>query len=131
MELAKTGRFADAMDSADAGVARSSADVRTLVATAHRATYLRRLWARLGLQPTLFECPWPQADAALAAEESMTIVVQVNGKVRDSLEVPVGTEMDRVVELARAREKVIRYLAGQEMAKTITVPGKLVNFVVK
>lgn len=135
MELTnELGSFADAMDGADAGDrAVFSEGVRTLVALlAPIAPHIcDELWARLGLQPTLFECPWPQADEALAAEESMTIVVQVNGKVRDSLEVPVGTEMDRVVELARAREKVSRHLAGQEIVKTITVPGKLVNFVVK
>jgi leucyl-tRNA synthetase len=88
------------------------------------------LWERLGLAPSLLEQPWPQADESLAAEETIAIVVQVMGKLRDSVDVPAG-DMDEAVELALASEKVQRHLEGKEVVKTIKVPDRLINFVVK
>ena len=60
------------------------------------------LWERLGLRAPILAQPWPQADASLDAEETITIAVQVMGKLRDSIEVPAGTDMDRAVEQALA-----------------------------
>ncbi len=88
------------------------------------------LWERMGLEPSLFERDWPQADEKLAAAETITIVVQVNGRVRDSLDVPAGTEMDEVAEMALESEKVVKYVEGKEIAKIIKVPDRLVNVVV-
>jgi leucyl-tRNA synthetase len=61
----------------------------------------------------------------------VTVVVQVNGKVRDRLEVPRGIEMESVVEEAQARPKVLAFTEGKQVVKVVTVPDKLVNIVVR
>ena len=61
----------------------------------------------------------------------MTVVVQVNGKLRDRLEVPVDAEQDDVLALARAAANTVRFLEDKQVVKEIFVPGKLVNFVVR
>jgi len=87
------------------------------------------LWERLGLPDTTFEQQWPLADEQMAAEEQITIVVQVNGKVRDKLQVPAGTDMAIAQELALASEAVQRHIQDKDIQKIIPVPGKLINIV--
>jgi leucyl-tRNA synthetase len=87
------------------------------------------LWQRLGNE-RLWEQPWPEADPALLMQDSFELVVQVNGKVRDRIEVPAGLSDDELAERARASEKVQAHLNGKEIRQTIVVPGKLVNLVV-
>jgi leucyl-tRNA synthetase len=79
----------------------------------------------------VWETPWPTADAALLHHETYTLVVQVNGKRRDQIEVAQGTPDAELLELARASENVRRHLDGKQIAKEIVVPGKLVNLVVR
>jgi leucyl-tRNA synthetase len=88
------------------------------------------LWERLGMGGRLWEAAWPEADAALLQDETVEVVVQVNGKVRDRLQVPSSIDDEELVALARASERVGAYLNGGEPRKTIVVPHKLVNFVV-
>jgi leucyl-tRNA synthetase len=85
------------------------------------------LWERLGHR-RLWESPWPVADPALVASETVEVVVQVNGKLRDRLHVPVGTPEDELVALAMASERVRAHVEG-EPKKTIVVPDRLVNLV--
>ena len=85
------------------------------------------LWERLG-HGRLWETPWPVADAALVAAETVEVVVQVNGRLRDRLHVPVGTPDGELVALALASERVQAHLEG-EPKKTIVVPDRLVNLV--
>ncbi len=87
------------------------------------------LWSVLGRERLWLE-PWPVADEAMLARETVEIVVQVNGKVRDRLHVSAATAEAELVSLARASERVRVHLNGGEPRKTIVVPGKLVNFVV-
>jgi leucyl-tRNA synthetase len=75
--------------------------------------------------------PWPAADVALAVGEAIEVVVQVNGKVRDRLSVAPDTPKEELERLALASEKVQAHLNGQGIVKTVVVPGKLVNFVVR
>ncbi len=135
MELSNDLRhFAGAMNREDAADrAVFSEGVRALVAVLSPITphICDELWARMGEEPSLFEREWPQADESLAAAEVVTIVVQVNGKVRDNVDVPAGTEMDEVAELALGREKLAKYVEGKEIVKVIKVPDKLINIVVK
>jgi len=86
------------------------------------------LWERLGHE-RLWEQPWPQADLALLEVDTVEVVVQVNGRIRDRLQVSPDLPDDELVALARASEKVQSHLDGGEAARTVVVPGKLVNFV--
>ena len=86
------------------------------------------LWSKLGHEG-LWEAPWPVADPAMLEVESVEVVVQVNGKIRDRLQVSPDLDEDELVALARASERVGEYLDGEEPARTVVVPGKLVNFV--
>jgi leucyl-tRNA synthetase len=87
------------------------------------------LWERLG-RDRLWEQPWPQADPRLLERETFELVVQVNGRVRDRVEVDAGLSDEELVERAKELPKVRAHLDGKEIRKTIVVPGRLVNLVV-
>jgi leucyl-tRNA synthetase len=89
------------------------------------------IWRRLGHADTLAYEPWPAADERYLAVETVTVVVQVNGKLRDRLAVPAGADEAAVRELALASEKVAPHLAGKRIVKAVYVPGKLLNLVVR
>jgi leucyl-tRNA synthetase len=74
--------------------------------------------------------PWPVADAALLVTSTQTIAVQVQGKLRATLEVPVEATADEVIQAAEADVNVVRALEGQNVVKRIYVPGRVVNFVI-
>ncbi|MBZ5591411.1 MAG: leucine--tRNA ligase [Acidobacteriia bacterium] len=96
------------------------------------APYLaQELWDELGRTGPVFRQPWPSYDAELAKEDEVQWVVQVNGKLRSHYLAPLGTPVDHVVEGTRADPKVQAYLNGKQELKVITVPDKLVNFVVR
>jgi leucyl-tRNA synthetase len=79
----------------------------------------------------LWEEPWPTAEPALLATDTFELVVQVNGKLRDRIEVPADASRDEQERLARESPRVPAHLDAGELAKTVVVPGKLVNFVVR
>jgi leucyl-tRNA synthetase len=89
------------------------------------------LWGMLGHTGMVLKSRWPAADPALMQEDVVTIVVQVNGKLRGQIEVANPPEEKRVFEAVDANEKVQQWLAGKQIVKRIYVPGKLVNVVVK
>ncbi|TMD06789.1 MAG: leucine--tRNA ligase [Chloroflexi bacterium] len=84
------------------------------------------LWERLGGRGLCGEQPWPVYDAALAAEPQVTLVVQVDGKLRDRLEVPPGLPEEEAVRLALASERVRPYLNGGTPRRVIYVPDRLI-----
>jgi leucyl-tRNA synthetase len=88
------------------------------------------LWAYLGKSYSIHTQSWPEVDEAAAAEEQITLVIQVNGKVRDRISVPVDISEEKAKELALSSEAVGKYLQGKDPRKVILVPGKLVNIVV-
>jgi leucyl-tRNA synthetase len=88
------------------------------------------LWSRRGKPYSIHLQSWPAVDEAAAAEEEITLVVQVNGKVRDRLIVPVTITQDEVKALALASETIQKILEGKSPKKVILVPGKLVNIVI-
>jgi leucyl-tRNA synthetase len=79
----------------------------------------------------VWEEQWQEADRDLLVAETFELVVQVNGKVRDRIEVPAGASEEEQERLARQSPKVESHLNGRQVAKTVVVPGKLVNFVVR
>ena len=88
------------------------------------------LWHRLGHADTLAYVEWPSYDPALCIEDTVTVAVQINGKLRATLEVPRGTDQAAAQAAALADERVKRYVNGSELRKVIYVPDKLLNLVV-
>jgi leucyl-tRNA synthetase len=88
------------------------------------------VWERLHGE-RVWEQPWPEADPTLLASDTVTLVVQVNGKLRDRIEAGADAPREELLRLARESEKVGRYLDGKEVVKEVVVPGKLVNLVVR
>ena len=79
----------------------------------------------------VWEQPWPEADPALLERDTYMLVVQVNGKLRDRIEVASDAAESELVELAKSSDNVQRHLDGKAIVKEIVVPGRLVNLVVK
>jgi len=79
----------------------------------------------------VWEQPWPEADPQMLVSDTVTLVVQVNGKLRDRIEAPAEAPKEELLRLARESEKVAKHLDGQQIVKEIVVPGKLVNLVVR
>jgi leucyl-tRNA synthetase len=89
------------------------------------------LWHRLGHTESVHNQKWPQWDEALAKEDEITLVVQVNGKLRDRPTVPASITEEEAKKMARSSEKVQPFILGKTIVNVIYVPGKLVNIVVK
>jgi leucyl-tRNA synthetase len=87
-------------------------------------------WALLGHQPSIFETSWPKADPAALKEETLLIIVQVNGRVRAKIDVEATLGEEDIKRLAIRHEKVGQYIEGREIKKIIYVPKRLVNIVV-
>ena len=79
----------------------------------------------------VWEQPWPIADPAFLETETFELVCQVNGKVRDRLLAPAAADKDELIELALAAPNVLAHVDGKQVVKTIVVPGRLVNVVVR
>ena len=79
----------------------------------------------------LWEQPWPEADPEMLVADVVTLVVQVNGKLRDRIEAPADSSQETLLELAHASAKVRAHTEGHDVVKEIVVPGKLVNLVVR
>lgn len=88
------------------------------------------LWQQLGQKGSVHTSDWPSWDETLLASDTVSIVVQVNGKLRGNIEIPTDADEAAVVAVAQSDKKVAGYLADQKIKKTIYVPGRLINFVV-
>jgi len=88
------------------------------------------LWEELGGEYSVHQQPWPEYDPELARSERITMVAQVNGKVRDRIEVDANISEEEMKEVALSSPKVLRFIEGREVRKVVVVPGKLVNIVV-
>jgi leucyl-tRNA synthetase len=109
--------------------ARYAAETAVSLIQPYAPHIAEELWERLGHE-RLWEQPWPEADPALLARETFELVIQVNGKVRDRVQVAADTPEQELIELAKASARVQAHLDGKTIRQTIVVPRKLVNLVV-
>jgi leucyl-tRNA synthetase len=113
----------------------AAADARFAVETAvsliqpYAPHIAEELWGVLGHE-RLWEEPWPSYDPALLVSDTFVLVIQVNGRVRDRVEVSASLSDDELAELAKGSERVQGFLDGKQIRQTVVVPGKLVNLVV-
>ena len=88
-----------------------------------------QLWQELGRDGAIIDAPWPQVDESALVQDTLTLVIQVNGKLRGQIEVPATASREDVEAAARDNEGVLRFTEGLSIRKVIVVPGKLVNIV--
>jgi leucyl-tRNA synthetase len=88
------------------------------------------IWERMGKSGTTYHASWPDYDPSIAAQEEITLVVQVNGKLRDRIQVPANSDNETLKQIALASSKVQEMLNGKQIRNVIVVPGKLVNVVI-
>jgi leucyl-tRNA synthetase len=93
--------------------------------------FTEELWHRIGNENSVHRQNWPKWDSKFIKEDIFTLVVQVNGKVRDKMEIPVNMSEDEIKDLAMQSKKVEKYLDGKQVIKSIYVENKLLNLVVK
>ena len=87
------------------------------------------LWQSFGHDQLIIDASWPALDASALVQDSLQLVIQVNGKLRGQIEVPADISREQVEAVARENENVLRYTEGLTIRKVIVVPGKLVNIV--
>jgi leucyl-tRNA synthetase len=128
--IAQLYELTSAIEKAKPSATRHEA-VRTLVLLAAPAAphLAEESWAALGEDGMIAEAPWPSFDPALLVDEQVTLAVQVNGKLRDTLSAPRGLDRAAAEALALSSDRVQRQLAGAEPRKVIVVPDRLVNIV--
>jgi leucyl-tRNA synthetase len=89
------------------------------------------LWAEIGNKESIFKQAWPKYNPALVKDETINLVIQINGKIRDTIEVSADISEEEAKKIALESEKVKKWLEGKETIKVIFVKGKLVNIVIK
>jgi leucyl-tRNA synthetase len=130
MELTTaTRRAIDSGPGAGDPAVREAAETLTVLLSLFAPYTAEECWELLGHDPSVAQATWPVADQALLVEELVTCVVQVDGKVRDRLEVPPGIGADDLQAQALATAGVSRALAGREVHKVIVRAPRLVNVV--
>jgi len=88
-----------------------------------------QLWLELGHQGAIIDAQWPAVDESALVQDSLQLVIQVNGKLRGHIDMPASATREEVEAAARANENVLRFTEGLSIRKVIVVPGKLVNIV--
>ncbi len=124
MELVNTAYKEPAISNADA-------EAMTLMLAPYAPHLAEEVWEKLGHKSTLAYVSWPKFDSSLVTEDTVTLSIQVNGKLRGTLVVDKSAAKTDIIALAKKCEGVEKHLEDKEIVKEIFVPGKIVSFVVK
>ena len=131
MELLNTVAKTELASDADRAAVQEAWVSAVLIISPIAPHIAHELWALLGMSEPLVGYPWPAVDTAALEQDSLTLVVQVNGKVRGQVDVAKDADKDAILALAKADANVQRHLEGKTVRKEIVVPSKLVNIVVR
>ncbi|NEX13865.1 MAG: leucine--tRNA ligase [Prosthecochloris sp.] len=110
---------------------RTAVETLLLLLSPYAPHICEELWEAIGHDTSITEENWPLFDPALAADNEVTIAVQVNGKLRGTVTAPAGSPKNFLLDSARKEESVRKFLDGMSIIKEVVVPDRLVNFVVK
>ena len=112
-------------------IPKSVMETLALLLSPYAPHLAEEMWEMLGHKPSIANENWPTWDEALCAEDTIEMVVQVNGKLRARIPMPAAASKEEMLEVAKKDAKIVPYLDGRTLVKEIVVPGKLVNLVVK
>jgi leucyl-tRNA synthetase len=128
--IAKLMELSHDIASAEAGAPREVAEMVVLALAPFAPHMCEELWERLGHGESLVWAPYPEPDPALLVLDTVSVAVQVNGKLRGVADVPAGADQETVEAAARAQERVASALDGKTVRRVVHVPDRLMNFVV-
>lgn len=92
---------------------------------------MEELWSKFGHDESITYAKWPEFDESKLVSDTVEMIIQVNGRLRDKLSLPVDTDKEKIKELALSDEKIQKFIDGKDVAKVIVIPNKIVNIVVK
>jgi len=122
--------FANHLQSLKEGIPEEPLIKLTLCLSPFAPHLCEEIWSMLGNADTLAYETWPTFDEAMCEEKTVTMGVQVNGKVRGEIELPKDADEAEAKEMALSNEKVMKFIDGREVKKFIYVPGRIVNVVI-
>jgi leucyl-tRNA synthetase len=93
--------------------------------------FCEELWEQLGHQESLSLVSWPKANEQIILKNKTILVVQINGKVRDKLEVEEGLSQEQILDVLKKNKKIIKWLDGEAIKNVIFVPNKIINLLTK
>lgn len=130
MELTNSVMKFDATSDADREVRSEAVEAIVILLSPITPHITEHLWSGLGHQNSLMDVPWPKVREDALTRNTLTLVVQVNGKLRGRIEVPSDADQATILTMARNEPQVTKFLKGMVEKKAIVVPQKLVNLVV-
>ena len=130
MELTNSIMKFDATSDADRAVRSEAVEAIVILLSPITPHITEHLWSGLGHQNSLMDVPWPKVREDALTRNTLTLVVQVNGKLRGRIEVPSDADQATILTMARDEPQVAKFLEGMVEKKAIVVPQKLVNLVV-
>ena len=130
MELTNSVMKFDAISDADRAVRSEAVEAIVILLSPITPHITEHLWSGLGHQNSLMDVPWPKVREDALTRNTLTLVVQVNGKLRGRIEVPSDADQATILTMARNEPQVTKFLEGMVEKKAIVVPQKLVNLVV-
>ena len=116
-------------EDADRGTLAEALETAVILLAPFAPHLAEELWRAMGHETSVHEQPWPSYDPEMLVEEEVEMAVQINGRVRDKLVVPVTADRETVEQLALNQERIKNHLSGKTVRKVIVVPKKLVNIV--
>ena len=128
-ELANTISAFRARDAGDSWALREALEVFVRLIGPMTPHLAEQLWQELGHQALLADAPWPVADAALLVDDTVTVAVQLNGKLRGTIQLPKDAPKDTAETAALALPELVRGLDGKTPKRVIVVPNRIVNVV--
>ena len=130
MELVNAAyKYLDETDEVNDGLLKEVVETIILLLAPFAPHMTEELWANLDYAGSVHNEVWPEYEAEATKKDEIEIVVQVNGKVRDKVEVPADIDDEELKQVAKEQENVQRHIEGKEIVKEIVVPKKLVNIV--
>ncbi|WP_096087396.1 leucine--tRNA ligase [Agaribacterium haliotis] len=127
--LNEVTRHADRNSELGLAVEREALDAAVLVLAPIVPHIAHELWSALGHEGAVIDASWPKVDESALTRSSITLIVQVNGKLRAKIDVPADADKEKLEHLALADDNVQKFIDGKMIRKVIVVPGKLVNVV--
>lgn len=112
-------------------ISKSDAESMTLLLAPYAPHLAEEVWEKLGHKSTIAYAQWPSYDEKLVVDDTVTLSIQINGKLRGTLTVSKSAQKDEIITQAKQAEGVDKHLEGKTIVKEIFVPGKIVSFVVK